>query len=303
MDEQQQSSPPDGEKDRPFQFSLRALFVVTFVWSVFFAVVSAYGLRVAIAGSLFSAWFAWAVYASRRGKPESVVWPVLACFVISIPIAMMFPVMHSGENSQSVICKRNMKEIYFALAQYHAVHGSYPPAYIADESGKPMHSWRVLILPYLGHKDIYAKYNFDEQWDGPNNSKLHEIALPLYHCPDDKPAAGEAETSYVVAVGPDTLFPGTETVAISQITAPTTRTFLLVETTNSGIHWMEPRDLNVAQMAPSINPKTGRGISSNHPGGVNAVFVDGHISFIGEMQVTPDEVRGMLSRDGGAPVD
>jgi len=41
-----------------------------------------------------------------------------------------------------------------ALFNYHDDYGSYPPAYIADESGRPMHSWRVLILPYLGRSSF-----------------------------------------------------------------------------------------------------------------------------------------------------
>jgi ABC-type antimicrobial peptide transport system permease subunit len=35
-----------------------------------------------------------------------------------------------------------------------------------------MHSWRVLILPFLEADLVYRQYNFDEPWDGPNNRLL-----------------------------------------------------------------------------------------------------------------------------------
>ena len=41
-----------------------------------------------------------------------------------------------------------------------------------DESGKPMHSWRVLILPFLDAEPLYKQYDFSEPWDGPKNSLL-----------------------------------------------------------------------------------------------------------------------------------
>jgi translation elongation factor EF-Tu-like GTPase len=61
-----------------------------------------------------------------------------------------------------------------AVANYHETYGCFPPAYVADRDGKPMHSWRVLILPFLEQQELYHAYNFAEPWDGPNNRKLME---------------------------------------------------------------------------------------------------------------------------------
>lgn len=46
-----------------------------------------------------------------------------------------------------------------------------------------MHSWRVLILPYIGEDALYNTYKFDEPWDGPNNIKLLNQIPRLYACP------------------------------------------------------------------------------------------------------------------------
>src|SRR4051812_11083639 len=64
-------------------------------------------------------------------------------------------------------CDGQMRQIALAMRSYQADYGCLPPAYIADAQGKPMHSWRVLLLPYLDQAGLYDAYNFGEPWDGP----------------------------------------------------------------------------------------------------------------------------------------
>ena len=52
-------------------------------------------------------------------------------------------------------------------------------------------------------------------------------------------------------------------------------TLLVVEIANSGIHWMEPRDLHVSQMSRTINGQSGQGISSGHQGLACVALADG----------------------------
>src|SRR5690606_28292508 len=61
-------------------------------------------------------------------------------------------------------CQNNLRQVVLALHGYHVDHGCFPPAYVADAAGRPMHSWRVLVLPYLEEQDLYAAYNFAEPW-------------------------------------------------------------------------------------------------------------------------------------------
>ena len=43
---------------------------------------------------------------------------------------------------------------------YESVYHTLPPAYLTDAEGKPMHSWRVLILPYLEQKGALRSIRF-----------------------------------------------------------------------------------------------------------------------------------------------
>jgi hypothetical protein len=73
-----------------------------------------------------------------------------------------------------------------------------------------MHSWRVLILPYMEELVLFQKYNLNEPWDGPNNRKLSARIPELYRCPNqhDGSNANALETNYFVVVGPETMYPG-----------------------------------------------------------------------------------------------
>jgi hypothetical protein len=232
----------------------------------------------------------------------STLFVVMTLWAIVLSIAVPF-FYSASEAFRRLHCVANLKHVAMALQSYESTYGCFPPAYVADESGKPMHSWRVLILPHLGENAVYQKYDFDEPWDGPNNSKLHDIIMPYYHCRSERPDAKETDTSYVVVVGPGTMFPGERSVKLGDISDGTTCTLMVVEVANSGIHWMEPRDLQITKMAPTINPPTGQGISSKHPGGVIAVSADDQVKFLDAESLTPKQLQALLSRAGGEEVD
>ncbi len=65
------------------------------------------------------------------------------------------------------LCKQNLVQIAKALNSYAADYGTYPPAVTYDAAGKPAHSWRVLLLPYLNQKKLYDTYDMTKPWDAP----------------------------------------------------------------------------------------------------------------------------------------
>jgi len=198
-------------------------------------------------------------------------------------------------------CSNNLKQIILALQNYHDVYKSFPPAYVADANGKPMHSWRVLILPFLEHQALYDQYHFDEPWDGPNNRQLASTTQKIFECPADG-NHGKGQTSYVAIVGPGTAWPGTKWIDVADIKDGLSNTILVVEVHNSGIHWMEPRDLDVSQMAMTVNAKSGKGISSGHPRSTQAAWADGSVFALDE-DTPAATVRAMLTIAGREKVE
>ena len=184
-----------------------------------------------------------------------------------------------------------------ALHNYHSTYGCFPPAYIADSTGKPMHSWRVLILPWLERSDLYNQYHFDEPWNGPNNIKLLNSIPTIYVCPSWHDYTTTL-TSYVAVTGPGTLFPNERSTRIEDVTDGTSNTLVVGEVANVRIPWTAPRDLDVRTMSLQLNDAQRPGISSKHPGGANVGLADGSTRFARE-SITPGNLKALFTIAGG----
>ncbi len=181
-------------------------------------------------------------------------------------------------------------------AQLSRCYGCFPPAYIADKQGRPMHSWRTLLLPFCEFKPIYREYRFDEPWDGPHNRELAALKLNLFQCPETQHS--NSETNYLVVVGPKTVFPGSKCVKISEITAGTTETVLIVEVDNSGNSVEPSRAICPRSRRPAASiRKSGIGISSRHKwGGAQIAFANGSVRFL-PSDYPPDDLPALFDRD------
>jgi hypothetical protein len=143
-------------------------------------------------------------------------------------------------------CAMHLHQIALALINYQGVYGSLPPAVVTDADGLPLHSWRVLILPFLDGDKLYAKYDFSEPWNGPKNSRL-QAELPerfadRFHCLDGR--SGRTMTNYFAVIGPQTLWPGTTSGVIEASMMAAAPEVLVIELPDSDINWMEPRDVS-----------------------------------------------------------
>jgi len=188
-------------------------------------------------------------------------------------------------------CHDNLQQIMIALGDYHQAYGCFPPAYVADKSGRPMHSWRVLILPYLHRGSLYKQYSFNEPWDGPNNKKLLAARPGVYVCPSDKIASDPAATctSYVAVVGANAAWSGEKPRTAADV-APLNRTVMLVEVADANVPWTEPRDLSLDSASTASHERTT--VSSEHlPSGfffhvpqakVHVAMPDGDVQFLPE---------------------
>ncbi len=144
-----------------------------------------------------------------------------------------------------------------------------------------MHSWRVLILPYLGYEQVYAKYDFNEPWDGVNNTALGRSVprdlIERFQCP----VIPKGDESNYVAIR------GESSRTLNCTALCGAKNIMIVEVQESKINWMEPRDIFVGS-APDL--------LKNHHGvkGINCVTCDGEAGTIFEHEVvfrgTEDEL-------------
>ncbi len=213
-----------------------------------------------------------------------------------ILVALLLPAINAArEAGRKTQCRSNLSQIGMALHNYNARFGCFPPAYLADADGKPMHSWRVLILEDLGRQDLYAQYDFDQPWDSPTNLALADKMPNVYQCPTDRGNTGEF-TSYVAAAGPDRMFAGADARKFNEVTDGLSNTIAVMEYSDSGIGWLEPRDGPAPGVPAASNPP-----ESHHPGGSFVLMGDASVHFIPE-STDPQTVAGMLTVDGGEAV-
>jgi prepilin-type processing-associated H-X9-DG protein len=211
-----------------------------------------------------------------------------------ILLALLLPAVQSArEAARRSQCMNNLKQIGLAMHMYHDRYNMFPPAYVADASGKPMHSWRVLILPFLDQQSLYNEYDFSEPWDGPNNSRLLTRMPRVFACPSD-PNAASTTTDYAGVLGEHCVFRGAQPVTIANITDGTSNTVLVGEAAGAKIPWMKPDDIDITKHPALGDPD---GFSGNHPGGVIFLLCDGSVRFISQ-SVDPQTLKALFSRDG-----
>jgi hypothetical protein len=301
--EHRQPDPPAGAR----QLRLWHLFFLIGACGAAFAILrelGTEGMPLAIFVLIAATVIAW----SMRHGEAAVAKTVAIVFVFFLLLSTMyFPSVESGSKPAGprAHCWNNLRNIALALQNYEASKGAFPPAYIADAQGKPMHSWRVLILPQLDRNDLYKKYRFDEPWDGPNNRLLHNEIMSIYQCPGDEGIRGSTQTSYLAVLGDRTAWPGAKARSVAEIDSKdgADRTILLVETHNSGVHWMEPRDLELDWCLTGMDgPLAGKlpGTHSNHATGGMVALVNGEVRFISN-DTPAAELEALLNFDDGRP--
>ncbi len=207
--------------------------------------------------------------------------------------------------SKSRVCRDQLERIAEAMHAYHQDHGHFPPAYSVDGSGQPLHSWRVLLLPYLGAEEaaLYQRIQINEPWNSPVNSIVASAIPSVYSCPEDNPIRPD-DTSYCVVAGPGFLFHGATASKTSDVKDGLANTIMVVETSKSGIHWMEPRDLTAQQWSLGINSQNPQACRSEHGGSLaNVAYADAESGQISDV-TTPEELRALATIAGGEkPID
>jgi hypothetical protein len=209
-------------------------------------------------------------------------------------------VNQAREAAKTAACVCNLKQIGLALHNYHEVYGSFPPAYVADTTGKPIHSWRMLILPFMESSTLSNSYSMAEPWDGPNNRKLLDQRPSYYDCPSR--SCGPRFTSYVAIVGPGTAFPGAGSTKLGDFRDGTSQSILIAEVANVDIPWTEPRDLDVRTMSWIINDPSKPAISSFHDRAPTLLFADGSVRGFRKFP-SPAILKALTTIDGGDAVD
>ncbi len=215
--------------------------------------------------------------------------------VIAIMIGLLLPVLCSDLRSahDHLRCPNNLKQIALALHSYEQAHGVFPPAHSVDANGKPLHSWRTLILPYLEQDTLYRTIDLSKPWNDPVNMKAVTTDVSVYRCPESRRPSNM--TTYVAIVGPNACFKPEGSRRRSEITDHPHSTLLVVEAADEeSIYWMAPEDA-IESLVTNIGlgPKT----QIHHDGFTNGCCVDGSVRLL-KSNTSQEVWRALVSISG-----
>jgi hypothetical protein len=232
----------------------------------------------------------------RKSSSTTLIIVLAVCGVLFLPclgimVGLLLPAVQAArEAARRMECSNNMKQIGLALYNYESTYKTFPPAYTVDSNGQPLHSWRTLILPYLGQQALYNSIDLSKPWDDPVNAHASQMILKVYKCPSMKDQTSPA-TCYQVIDDPASIFPGSTPMALRSITDGTSNTLLVVEAAPAdAVPWMKPQDVPMVNLVPPSG--------TNHAGGYHATLADGSVRFIAS-SINPPTLRSLMTRNSG----
>jgi hypothetical protein len=185
----------------------------------------------------------------------------------------------------------NLKQLMIALHNYHDTYGHFP-ADVRDKDGKPLLSWRVEILPFIEHDDLYRQFKRDEPWDSPHNKPLIDKMPKVLRSPRQA-AELKDRTTYLAPLGKGFLWDDPKGIKITDITDGTSNTIALVEADDDrAVIWSKPEDVTIDRKDPTA------GLLAHYVDGFQVALADGSVRFV-RKGIDPTALWALFTRAAG----
>jgi prepilin-type processing-associated H-X9-DG protein len=232
--------------------------------------------------------------AHRPRRTRAALTLVEAIIVIAIAvvvIALFTPAFRGGgdarEAARRTSCLNSLKQIQLGLLDYESFHGEFPPAYTADDQGNPLHSWRTLILPFIGENALYEKIDLAKPWDDPANARALSNMPRLYHCPSYREL--DNRSTYLAVVTSESFLQAAEPRKLADIKDGLSRTMAIIDVDHDhAVPWMAPVDADEELILGLGGPNS----PAPHRGDFNFAYADAHVE--SHFADTPADVRRQL---------
>jgi len=200
----------------------------------------------------------------------------------------------------------HLKVLGLALGNYSSAHDDHLP----DQNNEPNSlSWRVAVLPFVGHPEMEAQFDRLSAWNAKSNQPLAQTWISVFDATlgeHQQPLPnGFAISDYGMISGPGTVHPNDHAVTLDEISSGDGlgQTLLLGECVGLRLAWAEPRDPRVDREIIGIETLTKPGQTSNKllstytRGKVPVAFADGGGRFL-NAKIDPKILKALCTVDG-----
>lgn len=178
--------------------------------------------------------------------------------------------------------REKLIEILLAFHQFEVRFHHFPKSASRQTKSQPPHSWRVAILPLIGHGDLYLEYQFDQPWDSQQNMQVAKKMPEVFRSSQDNPDM----TSFKMMVGGGGFDSSQTPCTFAAITDGTSNTIALIHA-DKGVPWTKPEDFDYSTTGPLPTLSKSRLVG----------MADGRTIELPSLQ--DSDFRAMLTREGG----
>ncbi len=201
------------------------------------------------------------------------------------------------EDAQSLVAASNLRQIGLAILNAAANKNGKIPAGFRDADGKELLSWRVEVLPYLDHLQLYDSLDRKAAWDSDANiDSVRTTPLPFQHPTLKVP---EGKTVFLCVKGKGLFWDPSRVNSLDSITAAdglSNTVAAVVVKPEKAVPWASPEDYT-----PDFSDKT-FGLHVDEGGNVTLLFGDGSVRRIPFEKLDEKTFRAMLTTDGREPI-
>ena len=227
---------------------------------------------------------------------------------------------NGAQSARASHCAGNLKNIGIALTSFHALRRSYPAG--SELLAGTEQAWSSRILPFLELETTAVGIDYNSPWNAPGSNLIAANQnLSIYLCPSAViPFPGKQDYGGIIGtsllpiaagVGPNQAF-GCGTLIVTSVQQPVgvtaakitdglSTTLCVGESVDrqdeSSSRWACGRNC-FAQTEQWVNMDTLGSLHSNHPGGAQGLFADGHVQFLSD-EIAPTVLGAICTRNGG----
>lgn len=266
----------------------------------------------------------------------SLVELLVVIAIVGTLVGLLLPaVQRVRESARRMTCANNLRQCAVGTLAYEAVRKAFPPGADLRPVGQSLpagtqHAWSTFILPHIEEGPLASRIDLRKLWNAPGgNDVASDASIAVYVCPsgivptigkadyggvsgswiflDDVPSPGVQGLSSGMLVSVDD---DTRPVRGSSVTDGASHTLLVAEAADHGDYETAQDDDNksgrwawvncFAQAAPFVNSR-GSDIRSNHAGGAQVGFADGHVTFFSD-SMDPAVLSAVCTRNGGEAI-